>query len=87
MFAKTVEGGLLFSRLRWAERDEMRGVCNQNSMRTQIVANKRLPDGRWLLDRAYDEAITIQCGESVGEPSRWNTLRVLRVLRWYNQYD
>lgn len=51
----------------------------------QIVANKRLPDGRWLLDRAYDEAITIQCGESVGEPSRWNTLRILRVLRWYKQ--
>ena len=22
-------------------------------------------------------------GESVGEPSRWNTLRALRVLRWY----
>ena len=39
-------------------------------------------DGRWLLDRAYDEALTVMVGESVGEPSRWNTLRALRVLRW-----
>lgn len=40
MVTKSVEGDLLFSRLRWAERDEMRGVCNQDSMRTQVVANK-----------------------------------------------
>ena len=39
-------------------------------------------DGRWLLDRAYDEALALPVGESVGEPSRWNTLRALRVLRW-----
>jgi hypothetical protein len=39
-------------------------------------------DGRWLLDRAYDEALTVMVGESAGEPSRWNTLRALRVLRW-----
>ena len=43
------------------------------------------PDGRWLLDRAYDEALSVDVGESVGEPSRWNTLRALRVLRWYKR--
>ena len=42
-------------------------------------------DGRWLLDRAYDEALALSAGESVGEPSRWNTLRALRVLRWYQR--
>lgn len=50
----------------------------------QIVESKRLPDGRWLLDRSYDEAITISTGESVRQPSRWNTLRALRVLRSFN---
>lgn len=49
----------------------------------QIVENKRQPDGRWLLDSSYDEAITISTGESTGQPSRWNTLHALRVLRWH----
>jgi hypothetical protein len=48
------------------------------------IASKQLADGRWMLDRAYDEALGLQFGESVGEPSRWNTLRALRVLRWYD---
>ncbi|HEX6494507.1 MAG TPA: hypothetical protein VF018_03420 [Acidobacteriaceae bacterium] len=50
-----------------------------------FVENKRQADGRWLLDCSYDEALAIPFGESVGEPSRWNTLRALRVLRWYEQ--
>ncbi len=49
------------------------------------IASKRQADGRWLLDRAYEEALGLSVGESVGEPSRWNTLRALRVLRWYEQ--
>jgi hypothetical protein len=49
----------------------------------RIVESRRQPDGRWLLERAYDEALDLAVGESVGEPSRWNTLRALRVLRWY----
>ena len=50
-----------------------------------IIERKRQTDGRWVLDRAHDEAIAVPIpfGESVGEPSRWNTLRALRVLRWY----
>ena len=50
-----------------------------------VVESRRQADGRWLLDRAYDEALAFPFGESVGEPSRWNTLRALRVLRWYEQ--
>jgi hypothetical protein len=49
----------------------------------QIIESKQQADGRWLLDRAYDEALCVPFGEAVGEPSRWNTLRALRVLRWY----
>ena len=50
-----------------------------------LVESKRQANGRWLLDAAYDQAITIPTGESVGGPSRWNTLRALRVLRWARQ--
>jgi hypothetical protein len=52
-----------------------------------IVESKRKSDGRWVLDRTYNEAITISTGEMVGEPSRWNTLRALRVLRWFGHVD
>jgi hypothetical protein len=48
----------------------------------RLVESKRQADGRWLLDAAYDEALAFPFGESVGHPSRWNTLRALRVLRW-----
>jgi len=50
----------------------------------QIVRSRQQADGRWLLDRAHTEALAVPLplGETVGQPSRWNTLRALRVLRW-----
>jgi hypothetical protein len=51
----------------------------------RIVDSKRQADGRWLLDRAYDESLAFPFGESMGQASRWNTLRALRVLRWYER--
>jgi len=51
----------------------------------RLVESRRQADGRWLLERAYDEALDLPFGESAGEPSRWNTLRALRVLRWYER--
>ena len=50
----------------------------------QVVEDRRRADDRWLLDRSHTEAITVGIGESVGEPSRWNSLRALRVLRWWS---
>jgi hypothetical protein len=50
-----------------------------------VVESRRQADGRWLLDRAANEALAFPFMESVGEPSRWNTLRALRVLRWHEQ--
>src|SRR3984957_20331494 len=47
-----------------------------------VVESRRQADGRWLLDDAHDEPLAFPFDESVGEPSRWNTLRALRVLRW-----
>jgi hypothetical protein len=51
----------------------------------QFLESRRQPDGRWLLDRAYDEALPFPWSESAGEPSKWNTLRALRVLRWWER--
>jgi hypothetical protein len=48
-----------------------------------IVQGKRLPDGRWPLDATYDESLSVTLDEAAGLPSRWNTLRALRVLRWW----
>lgn len=51
----------------------------------RIVESRRQADGRWLLDRTHVEALAVPLGESLGEPSRWNTLRALRVLRWFGR--
>ncbi|HEX3396377.1 MAG TPA: hypothetical protein VHS76_06715 [Steroidobacteraceae bacterium] len=61
------------------------GVQPDQRMRdaVQVIESGRQADGRWLLDCAHDEALPFSFHESVGEPSRWNTLRALRVLRWY----
>ena len=50
-----------------------------------VLEKGQQPDGRWLLDQAHDESLAFPFSESIGEPSRWNTLRALRVLRWYEQ--
>ena len=47
-----------------------------------LVESKRDADGRWPLDLALHDELLIDLGERVGEPSRWNTLHALRVLRW-----
>lgn len=47
-----------------------------------IVAGKRGDDGRWPLENDY-KGKTYFTMERVGKPSRWNTLRALRVLRWW----
>lgn len=49
----------------------------------QVVKSAQQADGRWLLDESHDEALAFPFGESVGKSSRWNTLRGLQVLRWY----
>lgn len=48
-----------------------------------IVAAKRDDHGRWPLDTFYPGEMPIQLDAGEGHPSRWNTLRALRVLRWY----
>lgn len=47
-----------------------------------VVASQRDGDGRWPLDTRYPGAMPIEIDAGEGQPSRWNTLRTLRVLRW-----
>ena len=49
----------------------------------EVVRSKRQPDGRWMLDRIHLGRVYFDL-EVVGTPSRWNTLRALRVLRWWD---
>ena len=49
----------------------------------EIVASKRDVDGRWPLEIRYPGVMPVEIDEGEGRPSRWNTLRALRVLRWY----
>ena len=49
----------------------------------EVVRSERQPDGRWLLDRVHPGRVHFALDGAVGEPSRWNTLRALRVLDWW----
>jgi hypothetical protein len=48
----------------------------------ELVRRKRRKDGRWPLEHRYRGKTYFEL-ERVGAPSRWNTLRALRVLKWW----
>ncbi len=50
----------------------------------ELVASKCDGDGRWLLETRYPGVMPVEIDEGEGRPSRWNTLRALRVLDWYS---
>ena len=52
-----------------------------------VVASKRDADGRWPLEVRYPGKMLIEMDEGEGRPSRWITLRALRVLNWYQVGD
>jgi hypothetical protein len=48
-----------------------------------IVMKRRHQNGRWPLNLLHRERVPLEMETDVGRASRWNTLRALRVLRWY----
>ena len=50
----------------------------------EVVRSSRRPDGRWPLDRVHPGRVHFDIESGVGTPSRWNTLRALRVLDWWD---
>ncbi len=49
-----------------------------------LVHRHRRDDGRWPLQHTHRGQVHFQMDEGDGKPSRWNTLRALRVLRWWD---
>lgn len=49
-----------------------------------LVRSKRQRDGTWLLENTHVGAVHFTLEEGDGHPSRWNTLRALRVLSWWD---
>lgn len=52
----------------------------------ELLIAKRKPDGRWPLQNVHRGQAFFQM-EKQGQPSRWNTLRALRILRWWDKAD
>ncbi len=50
----------------------------------EIVRSKLQPDGRWLLNRLHPGRVHFDIEHGAGTPSRFNTLRALRVLDWWD---
>ncbi len=65
-------------------RQSGRGRDDRMGEAVALVRGKRPPDGRWLLDRIHPGRVHFGLEDGVGAPSRWNTLRALRVLQWWD---
>jgi hypothetical protein len=50
----------------------------------ETVIARRHQNGHWPLNLLHREQVPLEMETAVGSASRWNTLRALRVLRWYN---
>jgi hypothetical protein len=49
----------------------------------RVVQGNRDSDGRWPLQNVHEGKAHFQMDEGEGKPSRWNTLRAMRVLDWF----
>ncbi|MDQ6694775.1 MAG: hypothetical protein M3014_10225 [Chloroflexota bacterium] len=50
----------------------------------ELVKSKRDRDGRWPLENQHPGTMPLELDRGEGMPSRWNTLRALRVLDWFS---
>ena len=92
------KGGFAWTRFAfptWWHYDVLRGLeylCNAGVAYDQrvdealeLVESKRDSDGRWMLDTNYPGVMPFEIDQGEGHPSRWNTLRALRVLSWFRR--
>lgn len=49
----------------------------------ELIESKRDANGRWPLESPHAGEVHFPIDDGEGKPSRWNTLRALRVLRWF----
>jgi hypothetical protein len=69
--------GLDYLRSAGVEPDERAGEA------VGLVAKRRHQNGRWPLHHSHSDRVHFDLEAGPGKPSRWNTLRALRVLDWY----
>ncbi|HEU4919531.1 MAG TPA: hypothetical protein VFT20_07295 [Candidatus Limnocylindrales bacterium] len=50
---------------------------------TEVVEGNRAADGRWPLQNVHEGESHFELEGGEGQPSRWNTLRAMRVLNWF----
>ena len=82
----------LFSFPTWWHYDVLRGLDYLRSAGVEpddwiaeaieLVEKSRRSDGRWALQNPHAGEVHFDMDERADEPSRWNTLRALRVLNW-----
>jgi hypothetical protein len=48
-----------------------------------LLRSKQQPNGTWFLENTHPGKVHFSLEDGDGRPSRWNTMRVLRVLTWY----
>ena len=53
--------------------------------RLTLVRSKQQHDGTWLLENTHPGKVHFALEDGDDRPSRWNTLRALRVLDWYER--
>ena len=53
----------------------------------ELVASKQDVDGHWPLENTHPGVVHLTMDAGDGRPSRWNTLRAMRVLRWGKPAD
>jgi hypothetical protein len=51
-----------------------------------LVVQRRHQNGRWPLHTPHPDPVHLDMEGGAGKPSRWNTLRASRVLRWYSAH-
>ena len=51
------------------------------------VRSRQRADGSWPLDRRDSGRVWFDVDDDPGEPSRWVTLRALRVLQWWDSHQ
>ena len=52
----------------------------------ELLLEKQTTDGVWKLEHKYPNKVFFDM-EKVGKPSRWNTLRALRIIKWLENID
>jgi hypothetical protein len=50
-----------------------------------LLRSKQQPNGTWLLENTHPGKVLFTLEDGDRTPSRWNTLRAMRVLQWYEQ--